>query len=112
MRCLTQSSPVQLSRWRDNFLWTERHLSLEEIPRADFGLHFIRTCSEERRRSTEFRSHREGFKARIVQPRGARSEERRVGKECVSKVRSRGSPDHYKKKKQIERYNVLYHYIN
>src|SRR3546814_15748421 len=28
----------------------------------------------------------------------ARSEERRVGKECVSTCRSRGSPYHYKKK--------------
>src|SRR3546814_15120576 len=31
---------------------------------------------------------------------GLRSEERRVGKECVSKCRSRWSPDHQKKKKQ------------
>src|SRR3546814_12863645 len=31
---------------------------------------------------------------------GKRSEERRVGKECVSTCRSRGSPDHEKKKKQ------------
>src|SRR3546814_9475979 len=30
-----------------------------------------------------------------------RSEERRVGKECVSTCRSRWSPYHYKKKKQI-----------
>src|SRR3546814_2644503 len=29
-----------------------------------------------------------------------RSEERRVGKECVSTCRSRWSPDHYKKKKR------------
>src|SRR3546814_18597497 len=29
-----------------------------------------------------------------------RSEERRGGKECVSKFSSRGSPDHYKKKKK------------
>src|SRR3546814_12144738 len=29
-----------------------------------------------------------------------RSEERRVGKECVSTCRSRWSPDHYKKKKK------------
>src|SRR3546814_17141819 len=29
---------------------------------------------------------------------GRRSEERRVGKECVSKCRSRGSPSHEKKK--------------
>src|SRR3546814_12109031 len=32
--------------------------------------------------------------------RGARSEERRVGKECVSTCRSRWSPYHKKKKKQ------------
>src|SRR3546814_14369434 len=32
--------------------------------------------------------------------RGKRSEERRVGKECVSKCRSRWSPSHYKKKHQ------------
>src|SRR3546814_11146290 len=32
--------------------------------------------------------------------KGARSEERRVGKECVSTCRSRWSPYHYKKKKQ------------
>src|SRR3546814_5943771 len=31
-------------------------------------------------------------------PRTMRSEERRVGKECVSKCRSRWSPYHYKKK--------------
>src|SRR3546814_15801499 len=31
-----------------------------------------------------------------------RSEERRVGKECVSTCRSRGSPDHLKKKTQIK----------
>src|SRR3546814_14877325 len=32
-----------------------------------------------------------------------RSEERRVGKECVSKCRSRGSPSHKKKKKKIHK---------
>src|SRR3546814_11137830 len=31
-----------------------------------------------------------------------RSEERRVGKECVSTCRSRWSPNHYKKEKQNE----------
>src|SRR3546814_12940300 len=31
--------------------------------------------------------------------KGARSEERRGGQECVSTCRSRWSPDHYKKKK-------------
>src|SRR3546814_20810030 len=32
---------------------------------------------------------------------GQRSEERRVGKECVSTCRSRWSPYHYKKKKEV-----------
>src|SRR3546814_18202296 len=32
-----------------------------------------------------------------------RSEERRVGKECVSTCRSRWSPYHYKKKKSLHR---------
>src|SRR3546814_14152831 len=34
---------------------------------------------------------------------GVRSEERRVGKECVSTCRSRWSPDHYKKKIKHDR---------
>src|SRR3546814_11527224 len=34
----------------------------------------------------------------------ARSEERRVGKECVSTCRSRWSPDHSKKKQHIKTY--------
>src|SRR3546814_14190962 len=40
-----------------------------------------------------------------------RSEERRVGKECVSKCRSRWSPYHYKNKTRphIERYSVYQH---
>src|SRR3546814_11898803 len=37
-----------------------------------------------------------------------RSEERRVGKECVSTCRSRWSPYHYKKKKQRTRMHPHY----
>src|SRR3546814_12821485 len=37
------------------------------------------------------------FMLKVVEER---SEERRVGKECVSTCRSRGSPDHEKKKKR------------
>src|SRR3546814_13541023 len=33
----------------------------------------------------------------LIDDADARSEGRRVGKECVSKCRSRGAPDHYKK---------------
>src|SRR3546814_20201746 len=37
---------------------------------------------------------------------GMRSEERRVGKECVSTCRSRWSPAHYKKTQQYIRYAI------
>src|SRR3546814_16674884 len=37
-----------------------------------------------------------------------RSEERRVGNECVGTCRSRWSPDHYKKKKQTHKYRTKY----
>src|SRR3546814_19824182 len=40
-----------------------------------------------------------------------RSEERRVGNECVSTCRSRGSPYHQKKKKNYINY-TLHHIIN
>src|SRR3546814_12492609 len=42
-----------------------------------------------------------GVAGEHVVDRQDRSEERRVGKECVSTCRSRWSPYHYKKKKQI-----------
>src|SRR3546814_14850106 len=41
----------------------------------------------------------------VHEPGRMRSEERRVGKECVSKCRSRWSPYHSKKKKSAERKN-------
>src|SRR3546814_11799959 len=36
-----------------------------------------------------------------------RSEERRVGKACVSTCRSRWSPSHYKKKKDTQKHNII-----
>src|SRR3546814_14098091 len=41
-----------------------------------------------------------GYGAGSKGGRGGRSEERRVGKECVSPCRSRGAPDHYKTKRR------------
>src|SRR3546814_16721204 len=38
-----------------------------------------------------------------------RSEERRVGKECVSTCRSRWSPYHYKKNNRTKSYKHIYH---
>src|SRR3546814_16159679 len=45
--------------------------------------------------------------------RAARSEERRVGKECVSTCRSRWSPYHYKKKtKTVRKQDIHYNRLN
>src|SRR3546814_11384018 len=44
-----------------------------------------------------FADHRCGWQA--AETKEGRSEERRVGKECVSTCRSRWSPYHYKKKR-------------
>src|SRR3546814_21122466 len=43
-----------------------------------------------------------GFRLERLWPVGQRSEERRVGKECVSTCRSRWSPYHKKNNKQIK----------
>src|SRR3546814_13844246 len=49
----------------------------------------------------------------MTRPRGERrrSEERRVGKECVSTCRSRWSPVRYKKNKQCNRYSTVDTYM-
>src|SRR3546814_16936253 len=51
---------------------------------------------------TALRQDREAAALRtdVLPPEVLRSEERRVGQECVSPCRSRGSPDHSKKKNQ------------
>src|SRR3546814_18166793 len=58
----------------------------------------------ERAISTLARSDHSGKRnlSRPAPPRGRRSEERRVGKECVSTCRSRWSPYHSKKKQQAK----------
>src|SRR3546814_18673781 len=48
-----------------------------------------------------------GLDARVTDCNAARSEERRVGKECVSTGRSRWSPYHYKKKYYNTPHNTL-----
>src|SRR3546814_12693438 len=47
--------------------------------------------------------HRPQLAGHRIWRREGRSEERRVGKECVSTCRSRWSPSHYKKKNIIDR---------
>src|SRR3546814_16518361 len=49
------------------------------------------------------------FTSIVRDPEAYRSEERRVGKECVSTCRSRWSPYHYKKKQKIINYSITLH---
>src|SRR3546814_17450488 len=60
----------------------------------------ITGATSEQRRYIEriFRQNNSALSLKDIK-KGYRSEERRVGKECVSKCRSRWSPYHYKKKK-------------
>src|SRR3546814_14330330 len=54
-------------------------------------------------RSDSVRCRLNDFDSRIPDTLSVRSEERRVGKECVSTCRSRWSPYHYKKKQMQSR---------
>src|SRR3546814_4651111 len=70
-----------------------RHLRLQ-FPRPE---HRQAAGQHRRRRHADLREHRVGRVSRIATPvllREERSEERRVGKECVSTCRSRWSPYH------------------
>src|SRR3546814_13528159 len=49
------------------------------------------------------------LKQQVLDRTHARSEERRVGKECVSTCRSRWSQYHYKKKRRIHTINTKQH---
>src|SRR3546814_11942278 len=94
----------------------ERHL-VAHVHRADAAgrqLQFHRLCAPARRlgRTAIRVLHHDGGSSggcnRLGDSRGAipreeRSEERRVGKECVSTGRSRWSPDNYKKKKMTRK---------
>src|SRR3546814_11608979 len=66
-----------------------------------------RQCAEPDRRYLAVRHDRLLRRVPDRQPDG-RSEERRVGKECVSTCRSRWSPYHYKKKNHTQ---ILHHLI-
>src|SRR3546814_18225918 len=64
--------------------------------RRDDGIHATEQVGQEIA-AGEGKQHAAGDKGRAG-PQGARSEERRVGKECVSTCRYRWSPYHSKKK--------------
>src|SRR3546814_13955636 len=71
------------------------------LPALTLGLFFMATYARMTRASM-LEVSRLDF-AKTARAKGLkRSEERRVGKECVSTCRSRGSPCHLKKKKKTE----------
>src|SRR3546814_17297001 len=59
-------------------------------------------CSDEENDFPDGAAHRRGFESQRSATWTERSEERRVGKECVSACRSRWSPYHSKKKEKIK----------
>src|SRR3546814_16156274 len=72
-------------------------------PQAE--LHFACTCSHAKVEKMLLSLGRDTLQSLLDETGEAdicRSEERRVGKECVSTCRSRWSPYHYKNKKQIK----------
>src|SRR3546814_17288651 len=90
-----------------NYAWPSAEIAVmgpkgavEIIFRSDIGdAEKIAARTEEYRQkfANPFVAGHRGFIDDVIMPH--RSEERRVGKEGVSKCRSRWTPDHYKKKK-------------
>src|SRR3546814_15315542 len=79
------------------------------LAQSDLSWHSS-SCSRKRRRTAVYGMQSRGRWSPAApvgrQKRSRRSEERRVGKECVSTCRSRWSPDHQKKKKEMEQDEV------
>src|SRR3546814_20819431 len=98
-------SPDDRLRRRDalgNLRDRQRDVVLQQIENTYVeGVQRLRHCSDSPGREVEFYSIIQGvFDKKRTKFRGYRSEERSVGKECVSTVRSRWSP-YNKKKKEI-----------
>src|SRR3546814_11683886 len=75
-----------------------RPMLLEQIGGVGHRLHAARDDQVDAAGGERLGAHDDGLHAR---PADLRSDERRVGKECVSTCRSRWSPYHYKKKISI-----------
>src|SRR3546814_13991325 len=82
--------------FKEKGVWTEAHqkhndalVKRQAVLKAAWKEHAAKKIEDKEKAEAAWR-----------QTRAARSEERRVGKECVSTCISRGSPEHYKKKKK------------
>src|SRR3546814_20573542 len=79
--------------------------SLRTVQRAGEIIEFVKIIVAIENFSRLVRSNAECVDECIFEMFAGRSEERRVGKECVSTCRSRWSPYHEKKKESITREN-------
>src|SRR3546814_6759530 len=93
---------MRISDWSSDVCSSDFSDWLENGPEADPGHGCLPKESRPGNGWAGFQSQRSGSAAetrrRHPRPRMGRSEERRVGKECVSTCRSRWSPYHYKNK--------------
>src|SRR3546814_12671983 len=105
---------MRISDWSSDVCSSD----LDECGRTDDRLRHLRPAKT----AAVIRDHRRGQRLRLARARVevpssratmcnagvnlGRSEERRVGKECVSTCRSRCAPDHKKKKKERRLYEV------
>src|SRR3546814_17204868 len=101
---------MRISDWSSDVCSSDlilRHPDPDSIPPAE--PHFTRRRQNRRRRIRDAVGNADnaenlwGLHMQEQQMFDARSEERRVGKECVSTCRSRWPPYHYKKKKHVYR---------
>src|SRR3546814_15261510 len=91
---------MRISDWSSDVCSSDLLASRGVAPRQWAGLKFLRLWAERIPQGRPAQRRRAALRAdRRIGPRTAvRSDERRVGKECVSTCRSRWSPYHYKKK--------------
>src|SRR3546814_13278323 len=101
MRLAASAANLGLWRWDGNKVWMTDHcrrmLGLTVDAEPTIGALLAKVHNEDRD-TLQRQIEQSGRWGRPFDTE--RSEERRVGKECVSTCRSRGSPEHEKKKKQ------------
>src|SRR3546814_14451685 len=93
--CVAPVQPWKIRRAPD-FVMHRKYRLHQSARIATYGMGMAMRAADARQRQQSGNTEHAGHTAH--QTIAIRSEERRVGKECVSTCRSRWSPDHYTKK--------------